>query len=51
MGFLPVMEYKTSPSRGMNPEKACEGGGYIGIMEKKMETTIMGYVRVYIGVI
>ena len=28
--------------------------GYVGIMEKKMETTIMGYIgtfRVYLGVI
>ena len=24
-------------------------GGYIGIMEKKMETTIMGYIGNYIG--
>ena len=24
--------------------------GYIGIMEKKMETTIMGYIGIYYGV-
>ena len=36
-------------------EDARRGGAgalyYIGIMEKKMETTIMGFCRVYIGVI